>query len=329
MRKFIGLVLILALAGAIAAGGALYWLTQPITIAEPEFVEIEHGASTRAIAGQLAHQGIIRSPWALLGVRALHPGSRLLAGEYEFSGVVTVWQVFDKLRFGRVFYEEVTIPEGSNIFDIAALLDKTDTIESVDFLRAARNPSLIRDLDPQAPTLEGYLFPSTYRITHKTTAKDLCRMMTLEFRHQLNAQHVSGSDVHRLVTLASLVEKETAIPNERRLVAAVFSNRLRLNIPLQCDPTTVYAALAESRYRGVIHKSDLASTNAYNTYAHTGLPPGPIANPGALALQAALDPAKTEVLYFVAKGDGSGSHHFSSTLAEHQLAVSNYRKSQR
>jgi len=131
------------------------------------------------------------------------------------------------------------------------------------------------------------------------------------------------------VTLASLVEKETAIPLERPLVAAVFETRLRLNMPLQCDPTTVYAALLENRYRGTIHKSDLASKNAYNTYAHPGLPPGPIANPGAASLKAALQPAQTKALYFVAKGDGSGSHRFSATIAEHEAAVRSYRQSQR
>jgi UPF0755 protein len=205
------------------------------------------------------------------------------------------------------------------------LLDKTDTITSGDFLSAAKEPSLVRDLDPAAPSLEGYLFPSTYRVTHSTTAKELCRMMTLEFRRQWKRLH--GSDAHRIVTLASMVEKETAIPQERPLVAGVFDNRLRMNMPLQCDPTTVYAALIDNRYRGAIHKSDLASVNRYNTYAHVGLPPGPIANPGAQSLKAALEPARTDALYFVAKGDGSGSHRFSMTLAQHQEAVSTYRKS--
>jgi UPF0755 protein len=320
------LVFVLGLAVVVAACAGWYWLTRPVALPESEFVEITHGTSTRSIAQQLAGQGIIRSPWALLAVLALHPGARLQAGEYEFSGSVTAWQAFDKIHLGQIFYEEVTVPEGSNMFDIAALLDKTDTMDSADFLTAAKDPSLVRDLDPSAPSLEGYLFPSTYRITHRTTAEDLCRMMTQEFRRQWNLLH--GIQAHHSVTLASMVEKETAIPQERALVAAVFANRLHLNMPLQCDPTTVYAALLENRYRGVIHKSDLASTNAYNTYTHAGLPPGPIANPGAQSLKAALDPAKTELLYFVARGDGSGAHHFSATLAEHQLAVSRYRKSQ-
>jgi UPF0755 protein len=296
-------------------------------LGESHFVEIERGTSTRGIANELSRLGVIRSPLSLIVIRALHPGSRLQAGEYEFSGTISPWQVFDKIRLGQIFYEEVTVPEGSNIFDIATLLDRTDTVKSDDFLLAAKDPALIRDLDPAAPSLEGYLFPSTYRVTHKTTAHDLCRTMTQEFRHQWKA--ISAPEqTHRTVTLASLVEKETAIPQERPLVAAVYANRLRLNMPLQCDPTTVYAALVENRYRGVIHRSDLASTNAYNTYAHPGLPPGPIANPGALSLKAAVAPAQSAMLYFVAKGDGSGSHLFSATYSEHERNVSSYRKTQ-
>jgi UPF0755 protein len=326
MRKlFFSFVTVVAIT-IVGFAAVLYWLARPVVLTEDTFVEIHHGASTRAIASQLASQGVIRSPYSLLALRALHPGAKLEAGEYEFSGAVSPWQVFDKIRLGQIFYEEITVPEGSNTFDIATLLDQTGIITSEDFLKAARNTDIIRNLDAAAPSLEGYLFPSTYRITHATTADALCRTMTQEFRRQWKL--LGGTDVHRVVTLASMVEKETAVPSERPMVAAVFDNRLRLKMPLQCDPTTVYAAMIDHRYNGVIRKSDLASTNAYNTYAHAGLPPGPIANPGALSLQAALQPANSEALYFVAKGDGSGSHHFSDTLAEHEQAVQNYRKTQ-
>lgn len=292
------------------------------------FVEIGLGMSSRQIAQTLASQGVVRSPWAFLGIRAMHPRATLQAGEYRFDSAVTPWAVFEKIRRGEVFYEDFTVPEGSNIFDIAALLDRSDTVDSGSFLKAAADAESIRDLDPIAPDLEGYLFPSTYRVTHRTTAVQLCHMMTAEFRRQWAA--IGGAarseETHRLVTLASLIEKETAIEEERPLVAAVFVNRLRLNMPLQCDPTTVYAALLENRYRGVIHRSDLASANPYNTYTHAGLPPGPITNPGVTALRAALSPANTDYLYFVAKPDGSGAHHFSSTLLEHEKAVLAYRK---
>ena len=214
------------------------------------------------------------------------------------------------------------------MFDIAGILKSSDTVKPDDFLKAAADPESVRDLDPSAPNLEGFLFPSTYRVTHRTTAKQLCRSMVAEFRKQWAAVggNTGGIDLHHTVTLASLVEKETAVPDERPLVAAVFTNRLRANIPLQCDPTTVYAALIENRYRGVIHRSDLASNNPYNTYTHTGLPPGPIANPGITAIRAALKPAAVDYLYFVANPGGQGSHHFSSSLAEHEKAVLAFRQ---
>ncbi len=292
------------------------------------FIEITHGMSSRDIAQVLAGKGIVQAPWTFLAIRAMHPRATLQAGEYKFEAAATPFQVFDRIRRGDVFFEDLTVPEGSNIFDIAAILQHSDTVKPDAFLKAAADPASIRDLDPAAPNLEGYLFPSTYRVTHRTTAKQLCRMMTAEFRKQWSAigGQNAGTDAHRAVTLASLVEKESASPAERPLVAAVFSNRLREKMALQCDPTTVYAALLEDRYRGVIHKSDLASTNPYNTYTHPGLPPGPIANPGDTSLQAALHPSDKDYLYFVARPDGSGSHHFSATLAEHDRAVSEYRR---
>ena len=333
MRKLLRSGFILAAILILAASATVFWITGPNNVAENTFVEIARGTSTRAIADQLTEQGVIRTPYALIAVRLLRPGSKLQAGEYEFTGALTAWQVFDRIQSGKVFYEEVTIPEGSNIYDIATLLGKTDAIGAQPFLLAAKDPSSVRDLDPAAPTLEGFLFPSTYRVTHQTTARELCRMMTEEFRRQWKS--LSGgktghepSDVHRVVTLASLVEKESALPKERPLVAAVFDDRLKVGMRLQCDPTAVYAALIENRYRGTIYKSDLTSDNAFNTYVHNGLPPGPIANPGLESLKAALHPAQTKALYFVARGDGSGSHYFSETLTQHNLAVSQYRKSQ-
>ncbi|MBV8834429.1 MAG: endolytic transglycosylase MltG [Acidobacteriaceae bacterium] len=330
-RAFVWIVLL----GLVASGLALFvnlrYLGPYAGFGAPAFVEINRGMSSHTIANLLAEHGIVRSPWAFLTVRALHPRATLQAGEYRFASAETPWQVFDKIRRGEIFYEELTVPEGSNIFDISALLANSDTVKPEAFLKAAADPALIHDLDPLAPNLEGYLFPSTYRVTHKTTARQLCAIMTAEFRRQwatLNST-ATGPDLHRIVTLASLVEKESAVPSERPLIAAVFSNRLKAGIPLQCDPTTVYAALLDNRYHGVIHKSDLASGNPYNTYTHLGLPPGPIANPGMSALRAAAQPAATDYLYFVAKADGSGSHQFSSTLEEHNRAVLAYRKTGR
>jgi UPF0755 protein len=309
------------------------WYLGPVRAPHDEtFVEIEHGTSSRAIADLLADEGLVRSKWAFLAVRFLHPRAKLQAGEYRFGGEQTPFEIFDKISRGQVYFVVVTIPEGSNRFDIAAILEGATTIKPADFLTASSEAESIRDLDPKAPSLEGYLFPSSYEVTHTTTAKQLCRLMTNEFRKQWRAlapTALPGAEVHRIVTLASLVEKETGLASERPLVAGVFSNRLRLNMPLQCDPTTVYAALLESRYNGVIHKSDLASTNPYNTYTHSGLPPGPIANPGAPSLKAALEPSTESYLYFVARGDGSGGHHFSATLTEHEKAVADFRKAAR
>lgn len=313
----------------IGAGVGAYWYLGPYKGFRTEaFVDVEHGMSSRKIARTLAHQGVVRSEWAFEIVRIIRPRAKLQAGEYRFATAQTPWQVFEKIRRGEVFYEDVTVPEGSNMFDIASLLDQLDMVKGSAFLEAAAKPDLIRDLDPQAPNLEGYLFPSTYRMTRRTTAEQLCQAMTLEFRKRWESlgRPARGADVHQVVTLASLVEKETAIPEERPIIASVFLNRIRMNMPLQCDPSTVYAALLQNKYRGVIHRSDLASTNPYNTYAHAGLPPGPIANPGIQSLNAALLPAATHYLYFVAKPDSSGSHHFSATLAEHEKAVLAYRQ---
>jgi UPF0755 protein len=224
-----------------------------------------------------------------------------------------------------VFYYELRVPEGSNMFDIAAALEKLGLMKQDAFLSVSKNPALIQDLAPTAPSLEGYLFPSTYRLVRSTTPQQVAREMTSQFRKVWKDLSGNATDVNRIVTLASLVEKETAIPSERPAVASVYVNRLERNMKLDCDPTTIYAALLEGRYRGTIYRSDLESANAYNTYRNPGLPPGPIANPGIASLKAALQPASTEYLYFVARPDGSGGHSFSETLGQHNEAVRAYR----
>lgn len=318
--------MVLFIAGAGIFG---YWYLGPYRGFRTEtFVDVEHGMSSRQIAKTLTHHGVVRSEWAFLAVRILRPHATLQAGEYRFATAQTPWQVFEEIRRGEVFYEEITVPEGSNRFDIASLLDQLDMVKGDAFLKAAEKPDMVRDLDELAPNLEGYLFPSTYRMTRRTTAAQLCRAMTDEFRRRwkLLRNPVEHVDIHKIVTLASLIEKETGIAQERPIIASVFLNRMRINMPLQCDPSTVYAALLENRYRGAIHKSDLSSASPYNTYAHAGLPPGPIANPGIQSLTAALRPSETNYVYFVAKPDGSGSHHFSATLSEHEKAVLAYRQ---
>jgi len=293
------------------------------------FVTVERGTGATEIGRVLAQAGVIRFPWQFWMERALHPSAKLQAGEYKFDRGATVGEVFDRLARGDVYYFEFTVTEGSNMFDIAHALESAGAITAEDFLSAAADPKLILDLDPSANSLEGYLFPATYRLSHSTTAAELCRQMTEQFRRQWKKLTPGTvANAHRVVTLASMVEKETGVAEERPLVAAVFVNRLDKGMLLQCDPTTIYAALLDHRYRKKIHKSDLASRNPYNTYQHPGLPPGPIANPGADSIAAALHPAETDYLYFVAKAAGGG-HKFSTTLAGHEKATREYRKKAR
>jgi UPF0755 protein len=324
LRFLLAIVLLIAL----GAAGAYFSLTTPYRgFAKPVILDFPRGTSTAEMASQLAQSGVIRYPWQFLVVRALRPDARLQAGEYQFSEPAAAFRVYARIARGDVFFYELIVPEGSNMFDIASSMGRFDFIKGADFLRAARDPSLIHDLAPEAPTLEGYLFPSTYRLTRRTTVQQLCQMMTDQFRK--NWRELQKTDhpaaVNDIVTLASLVEKETAVPDERPQVAAVFQNRLRLSMALDCDPTTIYASLLEQRYRGTIYRSDLDSANRYNTYKHAGLPPGPIANPGLASLKAALAPAASDYLYFVAKGDGSGGHQFSKSIDEHNRAVEQYR----
>ena len=326
------LLTVLILAGAGAAALVYYSLKRPYQgFEKPVILDFPKGTTTRGMADQLAQAGVIRYAWEFLAVRSLRPRARLLAGEYQFAQPASASTVFDRIARGDVFFYELTVPEGSDMFDIAASLQRLEFLSSGDFLSAARNPGLIRDLAPGAPTLEGYLFPSTYRLARTTTVVQLCRMMTEQFRknwRELGAANPSGN-VNAIVTLASMIEKETALPAERPLVASVYTNRLRIGMALDCDPTTIYAARLEERFHNTIYRSDLASDNAYNTYRHAGLPPGPIANPGLAALKAALAPADTKFLYFVAKADGSGGHQFSETKEQHDVAVQQYRRATR
>ena len=320
----------LVLAAVVLFGAGWVWLNMQLDrpyagFSQPVFIDFAHGTSTQEMASVLASKGVIQKPWLFLAARAIRRGSNLQAGEYRFEKPASTMEVFSRIARGDIYYMEVLVPEGFNMFDIAASIAKTGTITSEAFLKAAKNPALIRDLDPKAPSLEGYLFPSKYRILRRTTAQQLCRMMTEEFRKQWSVLG-SKASVHDTVTLASLVEREARRPDERPLVASVFSNRLRIGMRLDCDPTTVYAALLENRYRGTIYRSDLASESEWNTYKHTGLPPGPIANPGISSIRAALEPADSRFLYFVAKADGSGGHNFSDSLAMHEAAVAQYQR---
>ena len=289
------------------------------------FVEVVPGMGSRTIAGLLAGHGIIRSRYAFDLWHVLRGGT-LKAGEYRFAQPATLPEVYNRLVRGDVYTRTVTIPEGFNLFDIAQAVEDAQLGSKESFLTAAnQDVALIADLDPGAKNLEGYLFPDTYRFQRHQPASQLLAAMVRRFR-QSSASIGVASDYHRIVTLASLVEKETPVAEDRPLVASVLENRLSKDMPLMTDPTVIYAALLEKQYRGAIYQSDLKRDSAYNTYRHTGLPPGPICSPGIASLQAAMHPADSKFLYFVADAGASGHSRFAATLEEHERNVSAYRR---
>lgn len=294
--------------------------TGPSTI-----VYIKPKTSVQEIAQTLREAGVIQSRWAFL-VLAYLQGSltRLHAGEYEFSRGTSLLEILRKLEGGKVVTHQVTIPEGFTVQDIGRLLAGERLVDADRFMALAMDASFARSVDVPADTLEGYLFPDTYRLTRGMGEEEILRVMVARFRQAVSkdmeerAQQL-GLDLHSVITLASLIEKEARLNSERPLVAAVFYNRLHRNMPLQSDPTAVYGAVDPPHK---ITSLDLRRQSPYNTYLNAGLPPGPIANPGMASITAALNPAHVNFLYFVAKNDGS--HFFSRTLEEHAQAVRKY-----
>jgi UPF0755 protein len=321
MRAFFTLVLI----GALAVGGWLAWAWySPVTPQAQTFVLLHSGYSTRRIAAELKAAGVIRSTTAFIVWHRLHQKHSLKAGEYLFERTATSVDIHERLVRGDVFVHTVVIPEGFNMFEIAQAIQNAGLGPSQDFLRVVQSQtSLIADIAPEATNLEGYLFPNTYEFTRTQTMEEMAAAMVKQFR-QVAREISLTSDVQKTVTLASIIEKETAAPEERPLVASVYSNRIAKNIPLQADPSVIYAELLAGVYTGALHHEDMQFRSAYNTYIHAGLPPGPIANPGRAALEAAMHPAQTPYLYFVS--DGSGHHRFAGNLEEHNRNVAEYRK---
>ena len=312
----LGLVL---LAGLLAA--AVLFL--PVRPRGETFVDLPPGTGSATMARRLAAAGVLRSRYAFLLLRAWKGGS-LKAGEYRFAEPESAVEVYRRIQRGDVYTRTVTVPEGFNLYDIAAAVEAAGLASRADFLAGARgNTGLIAQWSPGAASLEGYLYPDTYRFSRHATVRSMQATMVARFR-QAAAQLQLPPDAARVVTLASLVEKEVHFDDERALAAGVFRNRLQAGMPLQTDPTVVYAALLAGSWTGVIHRSDLLRDSAYNTYRQPGLPPGPICSPGANALRAALHPATTDNLYFVA--DGSGHTRFSAGLKEHAEQVSTYRQ---
>jgi UPF0755 protein len=325
----------------LAAAGAVAWMWLSIErpyqgfAAQGVFVELPHGASSRTVARLLKQNGVIRSAFAFEVYARRHSRRRLQAGEYFFDHAISGHDVFWQIADGHVFEQAFTVREGETIFDVAHDLEAQNLMTADEFLAAAQSPDLIRDIAPHAKTLEGFLFPATYFLPRHPTAADVTAEMVRKFKEEWqriapaeSKQDATGLEHGRpviaVVTLASLVERETPKPEERPLVAGAFENRLRKRIPLQCDPTVIYALQDAGQYNGTLTGANLHFDSPYNTYAHPGLPPGPIGNPGEASLRAALEPAQTDYLYFVA--NTQGGHFFAATLAEHNRNVTKYRR---
>jgi UPF0755 protein len=324
----------------------------PITPPGQSFVSLHPGYSTRRIAGELKGAGLIRSENAFVLWHYVQRRRSLKAGEYLFDKPASIIEIQRRLRRGDVYFRAVVIPEGFTMFDIARAVEAAGLGPAADFLKVAQtNTDLIADIAPRAHSLEGYLFPETYEFTRMMTMRDMAAAMVKQFRavaHQVGltsgptliasremqplvmseaSTDDSETDVERVVTMASIVEKETSVPEERPLVASVYYNRLNKKIALDADPSIIYAELLAGTYQGGLHHADMQFNSPYNTYRYPGLPPGPIGNPGRSALEAAMRPAQSDYLYFVA--DAKGHHRFSRTYQEHNQNVIAYRKAMR
>lgn len=313
------IVLIIATAGFLA-----YGLLLPAGPHSAQLVQLKPGSSARRIAADLKQAGIIRSQYAFLLWHYLSGDKSLKAGEYSFDHSARAAEVYDRIVHGDIYFHTVVVPEGFNMFDVASAIEAAGLGKRDDFLHVVRSQTaLVSDLDPKAPTLEGYLFPDTYHFTRTQSLHDIVAAMVHRFRQASREIGLEG-DLHGIVTMASIVEKETALSEERPVVASVFYNRIARNMALDTDPSVIYAALLNNRYRGTIYRSDLQFSSPYNTYKVAGLPPGPICNPGRASLIAAMHPASTDYLFFVS--DNQGHHRFARTMREHISNVAAYRQ---
>ena len=342
MRKLFGLFLVAVLATAgWFAGSTLL----PVEPPGQTFVMLRPGYSTRHIASALKSSGVIGSERAFLLWHYLHNGRSLKAGEYLFEKPSNLIDVEKRLGRGDVYFRTVVVPEGFTMFDIARAVEAAGLGPAENFLKVAESDTaLIADLAPGAHSLEGYLFPETYQFSRMMSVQEMAAAMVRQFREvasQIGLIHTAGTtveapsvpsdpqqildtSVERTVTMASIIEKETSVAEERPMVASVYYNRLTKKIALDADPSIIYAELLAGTYAGALHHDDTHFNSPYNTYIHAGLPPGPIGNPGKSALEAALHPAQTDYYYFVA--DAQGHHRFARTIEEHNQNVAAYRR---
>ena len=335
MKRVLGLLFGFVILASVAAGVGSYAAYQKAT--EPYkgypgdeiFFIVTPGQAGASIARALEDEGIARDHRLFVAALWLKKAtSRLQAGQYRFTKPSSTMEVIDRLVDGDIYLLSVTIPEGLTVSETADLLGRQD-IGDADAFRAVFGKSkLIAALDPEAQDLEGYLFPETYRFPRQPAPEDVARTLTARFIHLFDEERLAKAtslelDVREVVTLASIVEKETGRAEERPLIASVFWNRLKRRMALQSDPTIIYALKRQGRYDGNLRRDDLKLDSPYNTYRFPGIPPGPIASPGLAAIDAVLSPPETKYLYFVSKNDGS--HHFSRTLREHNNAVRKYQ----
>lgn len=334
-RVWLRAILLLLVIAAVGAAAAAFEVQRRLTSpyrgfqSEEVFVEIPPGTGVRAIGRRLAEAGVVRDEWTFrLATWRYGAGRALKAGEYRFAEPASPREVIGRLAAGDVVLIAVTFPEGLTIREMAAIFERRGLGPADAFVKAAGDPGAVGDLDPQATDLEGYLYPETYLLQRGATAADLVALMVRQFRRTFEPLWQARGDgyartARETVTLASLVEKETSLPEERTTVAGVYANRLRIGMGLQCDPTVIYALMRAGRWDGNITRADLQFDSPYNTYRYAGLPPGPIASPGQGALAAALAPADVPYVYFVSRNDGS--HVFSTTLDEHNRNVHRYQ----
>jgi UPF0755 protein len=300
--------------------------TQPNTVV----IEVEKGQTAKEIALNLKKNGIIKKTWPfLVGQRIFFSGQSLKAGEYSIAIPDSPKNILNILSEGNVYLHSITIPEGLIIQEMADLLESEGFAAKEDFLMCAKETSLIFSLDPAAANLEGYFFPETYHFAKGASAKEIAAAMVYQFTKVFTQDWIAraeelGMSIRDVVTLASLIEKETSLREEKTIVSAVYHNRLKIGMKLDCDPTIIYVLKLEGRFKNRLRTKDLKYDSPFNTYLNSGLPPGQIANPGRDSLEAALYPSDEKYLYFVSKNDGS--HHFSLTFREHQNAVNKYQR---
>ena len=335
MIRMVTRFLLRLLVVVVIVGAAGWWewrrVSQPYrAFAEDEiFVELPQGAGVGSIAERLAAAGVVPDAWTFrIAARIAKNDRHLQAGEYRFTGAATPFDVARRLDRGDVFKVSVTFPEGLTARDMAVVFARSGLGTADDFLLAAADVAQVSSLDPGATDLEGYLFPDTYAMSRHAGAAGVVQRMLKAFQHawdgRLRADAAAqGLSMRAAVTLASIIEKETARPEERPLISAVYRNRLTSGMALQCDPTVIYALEREGRWRGNLTHADLQMNSPYNTYRIAGLPPGPIAAPGKASLDAAVHPADVPYLYFVSRNDGT--HAFATTLAEHEKNVQRWQ----